>query len=437
MSTPTSFTPKISQKLLIRTVILLFALAVLFGGYRYFESQKSDFNRGSSSAAGLISATKRTDDGAEVVLIKPDGSIKETTSYKPGVTDREPIWRPDGRFLFFTSDRTQNTYHVYRWNPDEADAEPRTIGTRARTSPSFPAEDVPDANDDMLIISGGTVQSFDPKTKKTPQVLPPNTATITSNTDEQGGSEALFESTYGSLGTSFSYARWCKGNQYIAAIMKRDSGEVLVLQDMTPISDANSPNVGKLPKIIPVVAGDHVTFDVSPKDGTILFSVQGFEWPDPNAIPDQFKKGNHITTPFRHMLGFIVPGEQTGPQAIIASPDDSHSFGTPAVAPDGSKVLVTVGKYDPSSQSVHPSGLFSFPVQHLAAQAGTRLLDGEVYEPTWSHDGKLIAFALRANGKRDIYTMHDDGSAQTNITNGKGDFGNPKFNPQEAAGAAK
>ena len=413
-------------------MILLFVLAILFGAYRYVDSRKNDFNYGSSSAEGLISAIKRTDDGAEAVLIEKDGTVKGTDSYKPGATDRDPVWRPDGKFLFFTSDRTGNTSHVFRWNPDQSDAEPRTVGSRGRTSPTFPAEDVPDADDAMLIISGGTVQALDPTSRMTPQLLPPNTSTITQNSadDEQGGSEALFESLYGKLGTSFSYARWCKDNRYIAAIMKRDGGEVLVIQDMTVGTN------GKLPNIIPIVAGDHVAFDISPKDGNIVFAVEGFQWPDPDHIPEEFKKGNKITTPFKHVLGFIDPTVKTGLQPISVSRNDVIAYESPSVSPDGSKVLAIAGPYDPSSQSIASKVLVSAPVQVGGAQAMTKLIDGEVYEPSWSHDGKLIAFAMRSNGHRDIYTMHDDGSSQVDITGGKGDFSNPRFNPQQKSTGA-
>jgi hypothetical protein len=429
MATGSVSQPKITQKLLSRTVFLLFFLAVMFAAYRYVESRKSDFNYGSSSAAGIIAAIQRTDDGSKVVLIEPDGAIKTTDSWKAGVSDRDPVWSPDGKFLFFVSDRSGNTFHVYRWNPDQSDAEARTVGSRGRTNPTFPADDVPDAPNNMLIIGGGTVQALEPSSRQTPQILPPSTSTITNSSadNEQGGSEALFESLYGNLGTSFGYARWCKSNQFIAAIMKRDGGEVLVLQNMTPGQD------GKLPPIAPIVAGDHVAFDVSPKDGSLVFTVQGFQWPDPNHIPEEFKKGNHITTPFRHLVGFIDPGSKTPLSPIVASRDDKAAFASPAISPDGSKVLVTGGTYDSSGQNLSSIALLSFPIQVGGASAQSKLADGEIYEPAWSHDGRLIAFAMRANGKRDIYTMHEDGTSQVNITGGKGDFGNPLINPQEKA----
>jgi Tol biopolymer transport system component len=424
MPKASSALPRITQRLLIRTIFLLIAVGVLFTTYRFFENQKNDFNFGSSSASGVLAATRTSGQGSEAVLIEQDGSIKGTDSYKSGVTDRDLVWRPDGRFLFFMSDRSGGTYRVFRWNPDQTDAEIRTVGARGRSSPTFPNDDPTDADNHMLIISGGSVESLDPKTEQSPQHLPPSTSTITEGSadDEQGGSEALFEALYGKLGTSFSYARWCKGDRYIAAIMDRDGGQVLVLQDMTPKD-------GKLPKIIPVVAGDHVQFDISPKDGSVVFIVQGFQWPDLDNIPPAFVKGNHITTPFRNLIGFFDP-DQKGVQPIAASVDDKVCFGSPAVSPDGSMVVATSGTYDQSSASLTPKFLISFPVQRAAGQAATRILPGEVYEPSWSPDGKLIAFAMRANGKRDIYTVHPDGSSQINLTGGKGEFGNPKFNPQ-------
>ena len=425
MATEPTAQPKITQRLLLRTLILLVLLGVLFVGYRFFETQKNDFNFGSSSAAGLIAALQKTEDGTEAVLIHPDGTIKGTDSYHPGASDRDIVWRPDGKFLFFTSDRTGNTYHVYRWNPDQSDAEARTVGNRSRTNPTFPADDVADANDDMIIVSGGAIEGFDQKTKQTPQLLPPSTSTITSSTaeDQQGGSEALFSAMYGNLGTSFSYGRWCKGNRYIAAIMKRDAGEVLILQDMTPKN-------GKLLAPLPVVAGDHVVFDVNPKDGSLIYAVQNFQWPDPEKVPESYKKGNKITVPLKHLVGIVDPDKPT-PAPIVASKDDKNSFGSPSISPDGSKVVITTGIYDPSTQSLQPKALITMPAQAGGAQAASPLVQGEVYEPSWSKDGALVAFAMRANGKRDIYTIHQDGTSQVNLTGGKGDFSFPKFNPQQ------
>ena len=49
----------------------------------------------------------------------------------------------------------------------------------------------------------------------------------------------------------------------------------------------------------------------------------------------------------------------------------------------------------------------------------TRLTFNDVrdHQPTWSPDGKRIAFVSEQDGDSDIFTMNDSGSDQTRITN--------------------
>src|SRR4051794_30636054 len=124
---PSSVQPKIVHKLLIRTTGFLFACAAIFGGIRYVQSLQGDYDRGGDST-GMIAAIRFQPDGQQAVLIKPDGAITATSSWKPGVTDREPTWEPDGKHLFFCSDRKDATFHIMRWNPQRDDAEARTHG---------------------------------------------------------------------------------------------------------------------------------------------------------------------------------------------------------------------------------------------------------------------------------------------------------------------
>src|SRR5579884_322901 len=166
-SEPVTAQPKISQRLILRTAILLFVMALLFWGFRVFEDQHGDYDRGGDSA-GMIAAIQVKDNGQEAVLIHPDGTIVGTDNWKDGATDRDLAWQPDGRFLFFVSDRDGGTFHLVRWNPSATSTSPLTAGTRGRSSPTFAADSPTDPNDSMLLICGGDVQGFDPKKKNTP-----------------------------------------------------------------------------------------------------------------------------------------------------------------------------------------------------------------------------------------------------------------------------
>lgn len=417
MSQPQPAQPKIVQKLLVRTTVALLGLAAVFGVYRWATEQKGDFDRGGDSA-GMLAAVRLEDEGQQVVLIKPDGSIVGTQSWKPGVTDREPMWSPDGRFLFFCSDREDSTFNVFRWNPDKDDADSRTFGRTSRSNPTF----APDgALDSLLIIAGGAVRELDPSTKKTPQVLPPTNAEIAQSQGDEGPTtEGSFSAIYGSLGKSFRLARYIDADKrYIAAIMRRDEGELLVLQDLQPVNE-------HVPKPRPVVAGDRIDFDVS-KDGTVAFSVQNFRWPDPAQAPEQFRKGNRITVPFRNLVGLTTPTEPAL-KIVAASSDDKTAFGSPRIGPDGARMLLIQGEVQEGS--LRPVGLLTLPVRERGIAQASPLLKGEVYEPAWSPDGKRIAYAKRVNGKRDLYTMTAEGSDEKNLTGGKASFMTPLFSPQ-------
>ena len=270
---------------------------------------------------------------------------------------------------------------------------------------------------------GGFVRELDPATGKAQQILPPVNAEIAQSGagDEEGTEGSL--SVYGALGKSFRIARYLPGKGSIVAVLRRDEGESLVFQDMTP--GAN----GKLPKPRPVAAGDHVDFDIDPTSGTVAFTVQNFRWPDPAAAPEQFRKNGRITVPFRNMVGLL---DAKGQESIVgAAPDDRAAFGSPRVSPDGTRLLLVQGPIDESG--LRPKALLTLPLRAGGIGQASPLAQGEVYEPSWSPDSKRIAYAKRVGGKRDLFTITAEGSDEKSLTNGKGDFASPLFSPTPAS----
>ena len=408
--------PKIVQRLLVRTAGFLLVLAAIFGVFRWVQSQNGDFDRGGNSV-GMIAAIRIERDGQQAVLIHPDGKIVGTESWKPGVTDREPVWSPDGRFLFFASDRKDNTFNVFRWNPDSKDAQTRTEPGGSRGNPTF----APGGTEGRpLIVAGGFVRELDPQTGKTPQILPPINAEIAQSGEEGGGQEGSL-GVYGELGKSFRIARYLPDRRSIAAILRRDEGEVLIVQSLDPVD-------GKVPRPKPVAAGERIDFDLDPNSSTVAFSVENFRWVNKDAAPPQFRKGNRITVPFRNMVGLYdaVKGEQV---IVAASPGDEVAFGSPRVSPDGTRLLLVGGKIEEGS--LRPKALFTLPMRQGGIQAASTLVEGEIYEPSWSADATKIAYAKRTGGKRDLFTSKADGSEATNLTQGRGDFTTPLFSPQK------
>ena len=315
---------KISQRLALRTLFLVVLLGGVYFGYQWWKDQSGDLaGLKPAQTVGWLAAIQFQANGQQAVAFDPTGKLMPSGGWKDGNTDRDITWNPSGNRIFFVSDREENNFHVFRWNPtDGSDPARRTIGSRSRSLPMFPRQAGPDADASALITSGGFVLEYRPKDLSTVQVLPPlGREVVQSSYEEGGGAADQFSGVYAKFGNSFKVARWCKGKDYIAAIMRRDDGEVLILQNMQPTTE------GKLPRPEAIVAGDHVEFDVNPQDGSVVFAVQNFQWPIPEAIPAQFHKGNKITRPFAHLLGRIDPEDKSPIVRIGGSNDDTVDRG--------------------------------------------------------------------------------------------------------------
>lgn len=447
---PSQGQAKINQKLIVRTAILLFIAAGTIGTFQYFRSVSGDMGGlVKSETSGLVAAIQYHDDGQEAVLIKPDGTVVRSEGWKNGIRDRDLAWSPDGNFLYFVSDREGDAPNIFRWTPSTNKTEARTVGTRGRSHPSFPLDGATDDSNTALITSGGFVLEFNPKDKSTRQVLPPVGNEVVQTQDDSGdagGSSGQFSGVYGKYGKSFRMARWIKGKTWIAAIMDGNeqqglSGDVLLIQSLTTNSQ------GKLPVPAPIAAGDKIDFDVS-SDGKLVYAVTNYQWPDLNLVPPQFRKGNKIIRPFRHMICILDPSEgsktpstadlhaqATGQEStsagpIMASQDDKSCFISPKFSPDGKTIVFVVGRHEASGQ-VTPFVMASVPAKAGAAQEARPLIKGEVYEPSWSPDGRSIVFAQHSqSGKRTLYTIDATGGSARNLSGEAGNFGTPLFSPQ-------
>jgi len=72
----------------------------------------------------------------------------------------------------------------------------------------------------------------------------------------------------------------------------------------------------------------------------------------------------------------------------------------PSWSPDGSEILFTAG----GIKAIHPDG------------TGLRTVIGSAQEPDWSPDGSHIVFARYRHGGYDLYTVMNDGTGLTDIT---------------------
>lgn len=415
--------PKIVQKLWTRTLIAVLLIGGLFLGIRWYLSNQTDLKGViPADTTGQIAAIEMTKDGQQAVVFLPNGEVLRSPEYREGATDRDLAWQPNGNRLFFVSDRGTDGFQVYRWRPVAGgEVEVRSVGSRGKSNPAFPAEALPDANTELLMTSGGFVLSLEPSKPSSQQMLPPvsNELATAAGEEEGSGAASQFTALYGQLGDSFRLARWVAGKQAIAAVMRRDMGEILIVQRM--------PQPGKpLERPELLAAGERIELSVNPKNGGLVYAVQNFQWP--GQPPAQFVKNGKVTRPFSHFVG-IWTFDQPEQTPIIASNEDEVAFGSPAVSPDGSRLLLVVGNYD--GASVSPRELITLPAQSNGAQGAARLFQGAIYDPAWSPTGDKIAYVKRdTEGKRNIYVANADGSAEKNLSQGKGDFSSPKFSPQ-------
>lgn len=421
--TPATPQPKILQKMLLRFAIGLFLMAGLFFGYQWLRDRGEDLDFGTADTAGWLAAIELLDEGARAVVVLPDGTIRPSPGHTETTVDRDLSWRPDGNRLFFLSNREGSAFNIYRWNLASNDVVVRSFGTRSKGRPTFLPPDVPGANETALITSGGFVLEYNPRDGSTFQVLPPVTKERLGDQAEGTGALGQFDALYQRLGTAFRAASWMRRRDQIVAVMTRDIGEVLIVQDL-----------GSRTPPIPVVAGMRIDFDVNQRNGDVYFTVQDFMFVDERNVPPEFIKDGVATPPFRAAIGRISAprnGQPAQPEILAASIDDETGFVGVRVAPDGSAFLFLTGpatgngNITVDSLSLAPTG--GRPIGDRAL----RLIRGRVFEPSWAPDSQTIAYAkYDEQNKRSIFTVCRDGSNETNITKGKGDFAFPLFSPQ-------
>lgn len=419
--------PKIVQKLLLRTFFLLMSVAAIFVGIRYVLDWREDPDSGTIDSNGMIAAIEILDDGQQAVLFDAAGAKVPSPDYEPGKMDRDLVWRPDGNRIFFSSDRGESAYHIFRWNPGSKKVDQRSTGTLSKFDPSFEYADpsnaaaVKLAGETALITQGGFVLDFNVRKATTLQMLPPARG-VTVGADEESGSSGQFDAIYKRYGNAFRTARWLKNQEYIAAIMKRDEGEVLIIQKVNA-ADASE----LMPRAL--FGGDRIDMDVDPKTGNLVFTVLNFQFPDLDNIPPDNIKDGKVVKPFTHGI-FIVDPSVKGVDAIAPiaiSQDDKLAFGPAAVNPDGSQIATTTGTYD--GVNFEPAGLAVMPLQPGGMQGGTAVVSGQIYELSWHPNGESLLYIKRAGSERAIYKIGRDGSAETKVSSG-GNYMTPKFSPQ-------
>jgi len=425
--------PKILQQMLTRSAILIVVVVGLFYGYEWLLNHDADFDNGTAETTGWIAAISRKPSGAVACVIQPDGTVIESPGARTDATgvvstDRELAWRPDGNRIFFSSDREDNVYNIFRWNLSSSKVMRRTLGKLAKTDPSFPSTD--ESGVRPLIIFGGVVWELDPGKGTAHRIYPPadskdvDVQLDNADTAESGGA--------GSTQSRIKAACLFGKGQWLAMVVAGDDGDTLKVAQLA--------DPGQQGKRLTLARGQRILIDADAADGKLVYGVDDFRWPDESDVPPEFIHNGVATRPFSHCLAIFDPSSPAGlsMQSLIgASINDRGAFQNLAISPDGANIAVVVGPY--SNGNVIGQALLKIPVKaHGSAEAvpleprpGDPAPTGPISDPAWNPTSDEVAFAMGTGAnKTDIFTINADGTGLKNVTNGKGDFRSPKYSPQ-------
>jgi len=288
----------------------------------------------------------------------------------------------------------------------------------------------------MLMVSGGFVLELNPKDTSSHQILPPRVGEVPQGQgDDEGGSAGQFSLLYNQFGDSFRTAKWCFGKQAVAAVMRSDRGEVLIVQPLPQGTEVP-------PHPIPIVTAEKIDLDISPVDGTIIFSATNV--PMTKKEKEAFRKAGGGLPPTRHAVGYIKEDNPSAPKFIVRSPSDNFVFSSPRISPDGERVIVSAGTFDAKTGTTSIKALLSYPFSEeppppdrehpeIPAHPEATLVQGDASNPSWSPDGKQIAYIKKSpGGKRAIFVINFDGTGEHSVTGESGDYAMPTFSPQRS-----
>ncbi|MBX3119980.1 MAG: PD40 domain-containing protein [Fimbriimonadaceae bacterium] len=419
--------PKTVKKLITRFAILMAILAVFFFGLQWVLNQGKDLGSlGSVNSAGWISAVEYYDRGSQAIYLDANGVIHKSSGYEDEVTDNEPVWSPDGNFLYFVSNREikgikQGANNIYRWNLDKGLVEARTYDTRSKGTPIFDNVNTPESNNYAIVMSGMTVDSFTPSEKSMSRLLPPITRELGSAGQGEEGGANPFVAVYGRFGDSFKQVLRSNDKRYMVAVMRAADGDVLIVQLM----DGEAP-----PRF--VIAGRRIDIEKNPANGdfyVIMHEPYVPEFQQNQIVKDAIEKGEKPTLPQwqeHHWVYRLAVGEADVQMAPLIPPlkDDTNVWNDFKPSPDGQYFLVTVGDYK-------GNGIVDVKSVWVGNDTGfSVLINSPAYDLSWSPDSNKILYTKLVGDKRDIFVINRDGSNETNLTKGKGDFGKPRFSPQ-------
>lgn len=438
-----------NRKIAIRLVLGLIAIAGLFYGFGAIKEFAKDPDTADVDTTGVIVALEQTKLGSQVVVFSPNGEKRTIPGTDDTIVDRDFSWSPDGRHIYFSSNRElkglkddRGAFNIFRWRYGADQPEQFTKQRRSMSAPVFDPN--PKFAASGLVLAGGNVLDFFPREKTSQQVMPP-VMDERGTTGEGGGSSGSMENVYSQLGSSFRQAVWTPDHKAMYAVMRRDDGEVLIYHDFQPTAE------GRMQAPQGILAGSRVQIATSVTGKMLVTqSDAAAVYAELERLPPDWVKdgkvfpnigGQRLT----HMLWFVDIEPTTGKPKLLpmvpptANPNDPKAiipvFMDPVISPDGTMAAVVIASRPTPNQTV-PFGLILMPMAQDGAMKGKPLVQGVIGTPSFTPDGKAILFTRLEGGKQGIYKVNVDGSSLTKISDAA-NFSNPVMSPQQKVATAK
>ena len=401
-------------------------LAGIFGYIKFSEFATDPDIGGYNSVGDIVAIEKKDGATTRAVIFKSDGkSVELSEPAEPTQGDLEASWSLDGNRVFLSSNRKTKSYLVHRWNPEKNSVDiKREMNSMFQSAPWFGPAGDPNAATNGLILSGGAVLEYETRTGNTLQVLPPVSGPVSSG--EGQGNSSPMEAIYKKFGDSFRAARYMGRRDVVLAVMRGDNDYVVLLNRLYPNEDG-----GMYPpqEIFSKLRAKEVAIDVAP-DGSALImvshvrvfaelgdSLEGFEMKDGQPVPP-FASG---------LFKLTMEGNEAKLAPIMVIPTEQQIMSGATLSPDGSQIAVVI---DDTEAKV--KGMVLMPFKEGGAGEGQPLIQGNVSTPSFSPDGKKIAFIKFENSFSNVYVINTDGSNEKKMSS-DGYFSNPKFSPQLTA----
>ncbi len=397
-----------------KILLWLFALFALLIGFYLLSTWKPGKQPIlPENTAGWLAYVSDQDGKAHIWFYKPDDTKVRA---EPGSNseDLEPTWQqPDGKTLFFTSDRSERVSQIFHLSAKNAVVNQLTLGGARKDS----LQCSPDG-ERILHIAGGLVSEFDVVEGHSEQLIPPPSS-------DPSRSKAILETWSNRFGSSaFHSVAWGHDMQDVVGVIQGDEYQVLVEQRLKPV-DPRDKEV-PIPTIRFMAKRIDIAFHPSENKVAVAFRAMHIEKADPYANSWNPPAEMNTEKP-QHGL-FVIDLDANKVMPIYATESDTEAVISPQWSPDGTEIAAVRVRF--SGEDVTHASLLVFQEPSPGQWEVVTAVDGECGDPQWSPDGTKIAYTKGKTGKRDIWIFDTKTGDSRQITE-RGDNFSPRWSPKK------